>query len=104
MALVERGKTGLDRPVGSVLPDFAGMRPVEPSEDPLSPGARVSVDARGASAAAVDAGSVTFHHLLAHTSGLPAWRPLFRQGSPEAARADGAHDLLLIPYRHAHGL
>lgn len=27
----------------------------------------------------VDAGQVTFQHLLSHSSGLPAWRPLYRQ-------------------------
>ena len=34
----------------------------------------------------VDAGSITFRHLLTHTSGLPAWRPLFRQADAESAR------------------
>lgn len=47
--LVERGRVGLDSPVADYLPQFG------------------EGDKRG----------VTVRHLLTHTSGLPAWRPLY---------------------------
>jgi CubicO group peptidase (beta-lactamase class C family) len=34
----------------------------------------------------VDAGRITFCHLLTHSAGLPAWRPLYQQSSAETAR------------------
>lgn len=86
MTLVEEGRVGLDQPVCTVLPDFSGPRPIQPYEDPLRPGAFVSVAARGDAGETADASQVTFRHLLTHTSGLPAWRPLYREGNPEAAR------------------
>ena len=46
----------------------------------------MAVSWEGAQPTTVDAGRVTFRHLLTHTSGLPAWRPLYREGSPDAAR------------------
>ncbi len=79
MTLVEEGKVGLDQPVCNVLPDFSGPRPVQPYEDPLKPGAFVTVNGEVAAVArSVDAGAITFRHLLAHNSGLPAWRPLYK--------------------------
>ncbi len=85
MALVEGGRVGLDQAVQTVLPEFSGTRPIQPYEDPLAPGQWVQVET-GTAPAEVDAGAVTFRHLLAHTSGLPAWRPLYREPSPDAAR------------------
>lgn len=89
MALVQEGKAGLDRLVCTVLPAFDGPRPIQPYEDPLNPGELVPVDAgqpTTGQAGMVDASQVTFRHLLAHTSGLPAWRPLYREDSAEAAQ------------------
>ncbi len=86
MTLVEAGVVDLDQPVASVLPEFTGQRPIRPYDDPLRPGATVAVSWEGAQPTTVDAGRVTFRHLLTHTSGLPAWRPLYREGSPDAAR------------------
>jgi serine-type D-Ala-D-Ala carboxypeptidase len=85
MALVEAGRVGLDQAVQTVLPGFGGSRPIRPYEDPLAPGRWVQVET-GTEAAEVDASAVTFRHLLTHTSGLPAWRPLYREPSPDAAR------------------
>lgn len=85
MALVEEGKVALDQPVRTVLPEFSGPRRILPYEDPLKPGAVVTV--APATREQVDAGRVTFRHLLAHNSGLPAWRPLYRQPDAAAARA-----------------
>ena len=83
MTLVEEGRVALDQPVCTVLPAFAGPRPIRPYDDPLSPGALVQVVPPTDEKA--DAGLVTFRHLLVHNSGLPAWRPLYREGSPAAA-------------------
>ena len=83
MTLVETGRVALDQPVSSVLPEFTGARPIQPYEDPLVPGSFVKIVE---TCEPVDVAAITFRHLLAHTSGLPAWRPLFRQGSPAAAR------------------
>jgi len=83
MTLVEEGRIALDTPVSAILPEFSGLRPIQPYEDPLSPGDMVAVAESGGY---VDASRVTFHDLLTHTSGLPAWRPLYREPSAEAAR------------------
>ena len=82
MRLVEAGQVALDQPVATVLPDFSGLRPIQPYEDPLQSGALITIAAEGGT---VDAGTVTFRHLLTHTAGLPAWRPLFRQANRMAA-------------------
>jgi CubicO group peptidase (beta-lactamase class C family) len=83
LRLIEQGRTALDQPVCNVLHAFAGQRPILPYEDPLSPGCFVTVEPAGGM---VDAGQITFRQLLAHNSGLPAWRPLFAQADATAAR------------------
>jgi CubicO group peptidase (beta-lactamase class C family) len=83
MTLVEADAVALDQPVCTVLPEFSGVRPIQPYEDPLTPGNMVAVAEAGGS---VDTGTVAFRHLLTHTSGLPAWRPLYRQPDAGAAR------------------
>ncbi len=83
MTLVEEGRVTLDAPVSAVLPEFSGLRPIQPYEDPLSPGGMVAV---AENSGFVDASRITFHDLLTHTSGLPAWRPLYREPSADAAR------------------
>jgi serine-type D-Ala-D-Ala carboxypeptidase len=60
MQLTETGKVDLDAPVQRYLPEFRG-----PNKE-----------------------LVTIRHLLTHSSGLPAWRPLYKEtATPEAARA-----------------
>jgi CubicO group peptidase (beta-lactamase class C family) len=60
MQLTETGKVDLDAPVQRYLPEFRG-----PNKE-----------------------LVTVRHLLTHSSGLPAWRPLYKETTtPEAARA-----------------
>ncbi len=83
MTLVEAGLAGLDLPVSEVIAAFSSQRSVAPYEDPVTPGAFVSVVE---TTEPVDFGQITFRHLLTHSSGLPAWRPLFQQPSREAAR------------------
>ncbi len=61
MQLVEEGRLALDAPVQRYLPEFRG---------------------------GTDKERVTVRHLLTHSSGLPAWRPLYREaGSRSAALA-----------------
>ena len=60
MQLVEQGRVVLDAPVQRYLPEWQG-----PGKD-----------------------QVTVRHLLAHASGLPSWRPLYKEATdPAAARA-----------------
>lgn len=68
MLLADRGKIDLDRPVGSVLSGYGHL----------------------------EAAGVTVRHLLAHTSGLPDYRPFYRRlagMAPERAR-ERLNDLL----------
>lgn len=83
MRLVEQGQVEIDQPVATVLPDFTGERSIQPYEDPLQSGELITVTPGGGR---VDAGRVTFRHLLTHTAGLPAWRPLFQQPDAHAAQ------------------
>jgi CubicO group peptidase (beta-lactamase class C family) len=80
MTLVEAGRVTLDTPVPEVLPEFDGVRPISPTQDPLT---KEVVPADPAFAGMeVDARQVTFWHLLTHTSGLAAWRGLYLEESP----------------------
>jgi CubicO group peptidase (beta-lactamase class C family) len=82
MRLVEAGQVTLETPASAWVPTFSGPRPIQPYEDPLQPDAWIEVD----HGPEVDAGAITLHQLLTHTAGLPAWRPLFREPTTDAAR------------------
>jgi CubicO group peptidase (beta-lactamase class C family) len=77
MRLVEAGKASLDQPVSTVLHNFAGMRPIQPQPDPAGSGA--FIDVVPPTTDTVDASLTTFRQLLTHTSGLPAWLPLWKE-------------------------
>jgi len=80
LRLVEAGLVGLDQPVAEVLPAFGGVRPIGAAEDPLSK-IPLPEDPQRAGEM-VDAGRITFQHLLTHTSGLPAWRSVYAHCGP----------------------
>ena len=81
MLLVEAGSLALDQPLADVLPEFSGPRAIEPYEDPQQTGRMISLER---SATTIDVGRIPLRQVLTHTSGLPAWRPLFRQATPAA--------------------
>ncbi len=78
--LVDDGLVALDQPLADVLPEFGGARPVGGAEDPLAKTPLLGDPRRAGEQ--VDAGRVTFRHLLTHTSGLPAWRSVYAQCGP----------------------
>jgi serine-type D-Ala-D-Ala carboxypeptidase len=82
MRLVEGGAVALDQALASALPEFCGERPIQPYPDPQRPDMLI----RLASGGSVDVGRISFRQILTHSSGLPAWRPIFRQPVPAAAR------------------
>jgi CubicO group peptidase (beta-lactamase class C family) len=82
MRLADTGAVTPETPVAAVLPEFGGVHPIVPSMDPLS-GEMIPPEPQWADAT-VDADRITFWHLLTHTSGLAAWRPLYRIGETQA--------------------
>ena len=84
MRLADEERLAVEDPVVRFIDGFDDVRPVQPYEDPLHPGAWVQVESAFTS---VQAASITLRRLLTHTSGLPAWRPLFRTASADEARA-----------------
>ena len=98
MTLVEAGRVALEQPVAAVLPAFRGPRPIAAYEDPLNPWAKIEVV--HATSQVVEAGQVTFRQLLTHTSGLPAWKPLYRlPGGREAIYVAAAQ----VPFAYPPG-
>lgn len=76
MRLVEEGKVSLETPVGEVVEEFCGRRQIGPTEDPLRK-VCIPTDSRYAGQQ-VDLAQVTFRRLLTHTSGLAAWRSVYK--------------------------
>jgi serine-type D-Ala-D-Ala carboxypeptidase len=83
--LVDAGRVTVDALVKSILPRFDGARPIRPYPDPLNLGKHIEVVPT--TDQTVDAGAVTFKHLLTHSSGLPAWINL-READTEDARRE----------------
>ncbi|MEN9231261.1 MAG: serine hydrolase domain-containing protein [Thermostichus sp. DG02_5_bins_236] len=89
MTLVEAGVAHLDQPVSTLLPELQGSRPLCPYEDPLQPGQWIALEPERGSLVAAE--QVTLRQLLSHSSGLPAWRPLFREADAASARQMALH-------------
>ena len=82
MILADRGLLQLDRPVAHYLPDF--ISPYDTAVDPLW----------------TPRGEVTVRHLLAHTSGLPAYEKFFLRAREKAHVIEEA---LSLPLEEAPG-
>ncbi len=89
MTLVETGALQLEQPVSTLLSEFQGCRPIRPYEDPSRPGEWLAVETGGENLILPE--QVTLRQLLTHSSGLPAWRPLFREPDAESARQMALH-------------
>lgn len=77
LALVEAGQIELEGRLVDVIPEFGTVNPrgISGGQDPHTRAhLPADVQFRGQ---AVDVTSVTFKHLLTHTSGLPAWRDVY---------------------------
>lgn len=91
LASVSAGQVQLDDPLVKVLPGFgqSGPRPIEGGQDPHTLARQPLL--HHLAGQQVDPRTVTFRHLLTHTSGLPAWRDVFMQtGLVPPAPQDGA--------------
>lgn len=91
MTLVEAGRVRLDTPLADVLPEFNGVRPIAETEDPLAK--KVLPPDPAFDGLQVDARQVTFWHLLTHTSGLAAWRSLYRENGDEGGNVPLPHQV-----------
>lgn len=97
MTLVEAGRVGLETAVIKVLPELAGTRPIGPTEDPLAK-TIVPPDPRFAGQE-VDASAITFRHLLTHTSGLAAWRSLYREDGKQQTEGKRQDEAVPLPHQ-----
>ncbi|MCB0114050.1 MAG: beta-lactamase family protein [Caldilineaceae bacterium] len=100
LRLVDAGAVTVDQPVADVVPAFGGQRIIGGSEDPISK-RPLPADPRWGGQI-VDADAITFRHLLTHTSGLPAWRGLYRICGPVPAPVTPTDED--IAHRHAAAL
>ncbi len=82
MRLVDAGQIALDQPLAEVVPEIAGERAIASFEEPLTG----EIRSYGYAQPSADAGAITFRQVLSHTSGLPAWMPLYRAETSAAAR------------------
>ena len=84
LQLADRGMVRPEDPVCAVLREFQGLREIRPFPEPLIEG-HVR-DVSGGFSLSVPAEKTTFSQLLTHSSGLPAWLPLYKLTSVEAIR------------------
>jgi serine-type D-Ala-D-Ala carboxypeptidase len=74
MTYIDAGDCTLDTPICEVLPEFSGLRKIAAQPAPNAPDKLIEFFPKGTPD--VNPRKVTFRHVLAHTSGLPAWLPL----------------------------
>ncbi len=95
LALVDGGAVRLDDALVTVIPEFGRVNPraIAGGQDPHTR-AFLPADARYAGMT-VDPNTVTFKHLLTHSSGLAPWRAIYRLAAPDAPPSPSpgeAHD------------
>ena len=83
LRLIDQGRLTLDQPVAALVPTFGGQRLLGGAEDPISK-QPTAIDPRWLDFAhtPVDADAITIRHLLTHTSGLAAWRSIYKACGP----------------------
>ena len=77
LSLMSAGRVALDDPLVSVVPEFGSVapRPIEGGQDPHTRQRQPTPPDQAGKA--VDPASITFRHLLTHTSGLAPWRDVY---------------------------
>lgn len=78
LRLCSLGTVKLDTAVADVVPEFGGIRAIGPTEDPITKLPQPTSPYWRKVSPSVDAVAVTIRQLLTHTSGLPAWRNVYR--------------------------
>lgn len=92
----EAGLLDLDQPVSALVPGFSGVRHVGDVEDPITKQPAPPPAAWQGYTSPIDLSAVTLRHLLTHTSGLPAWRSLYRAAGPAPDRPTSLHRAELL--------
>jgi CubicO group peptidase (beta-lactamase class C family) len=90
LTFVAEGAVTLDTPLSVVLPEFAvsGPRAVEGGQDPHNK--QRQPPELGMEGQQVDPRTITFRHLLTHTSGLAPWRDVYNAAGPVPLPPDKA--------------
>lgn len=93
----------LETPIVDLMPEFgaSGPRPIDGGQDPHTKAYLPVPEALAGQT--VDPSTVTFWHLLTHSSGLAAWRDVFQAGGP-APLPPTQPDPLSPAQRWANGL
>ncbi len=91
LRMADAGLLSLDQPVADFIPAFDGERAIGSIEDPITKEPAPPLPAWQQHQEPIDAGQVTFRHLLTHTSGLPAWRNLYARCGPVPVRPHTMH-------------
>ena len=95
LALMAQGRAGLDDPLAVHVPEFGGpARGYDGGVDPHSKQPLPMNDALAGQAQ--DPQGVTLRHLLTHSSGLAAWRPVYAAVGPPPVPPDQADPISRI--------
>jgi CubicO group peptidase (beta-lactamase class C family) len=80
MRLAQAGQVALGTHVPQVLPEFEGVHPIGSTLDPVTKAVAPADPA--VAGVEVNTREITFWHLLTHTSGLAAWKGLYKLHAP----------------------
>lgn len=92
----DAGLLNIDRPVSDLVPGFSGVRYVGDVEDPITKLPAPPPEPWQDYQYPIDLAAITLRRLLTHTSGLPAWRNLYRAAGPAPDRPSGMHRAELL--------